>query len=265
MRIIGGRDYYDSAMAMGQDMTTIFVRPQSSLIGDADLKALGVSLLIPSVGLCAADQGEKRGENWLGMSSFGRVKTRLQVRSVLYAIDSAVVVVAGRLYRGVMIDAYPQILGRADSDNVSRGRVFFWDADSLEAWCKPLGLKVVYSRADTSSAGSDVYFKVPEVSKAAHASLVGYRITVLTLQPLSSYDAWNSERVWNINGANLKDFQFWKKLGAYEVFQEIAMYVAGVLPTMGNPIAEITDNNVKIHKAGFDLKTSFRRGPASRT
>lgn len=44
---------------------------------------------------------------------------------------------------------------------------------------------------------------------------------------------------------------------AYTTYQDISMFLGGVLASKGNPIIEITDNNVLASKHGFD-KMSFR-------
>jgi hypothetical protein len=47
-------------------------------------------------------------------------------------------------------------------------------------------------------------------------------------------------------------------MDAFTAFQSIQSYISGILGTKENDIIEIS-NNSKIVKAGFDLKTSFRK------
>ncbi len=54
----------------------------------------------------------------------------------------------------------------------------------------------------------------------------------------------------------LKDLQFSKYMEAYKAYQEISMYVGGVLPRSQNEMVEISDKD-KRDKHGFD-KTSFK-------
>jgi hypothetical protein len=56
----------------------------------------------------------------------------------------------------------------------------------------------------------------------------------------------------------LKYYQFYKVFGSYQAFQEISMFLGGVLGSNGKEIVEV-DNRTKIIKHGFDLKTSFRK------
>jgi hypothetical protein len=56
----------------------------------------------------------------------------------------------------------------------------------------------------------------------------------------------------------LNKLQFYRYQDAYSAFQSIAGYISGVLGTTLRPLIEIS-NDSKITKAGFDLKTSFRK------
>ena len=75
---------------------------------------------------------------------------------------------------------------------------------------------------------------------------------------IATFDLFNPEPACRLNGDDLKKVQFFNKMDPYQAFQNISMYVGGVLPRLGNPIVEIKDDRVKIHKAGFDTKISFR-------
>lgn len=57
--------------------------------------------------------------------------------------------------------------------------------------------------------------------------------------------------------------QFFKIKDAFTANQDVAGYVGGVLPANTNPMVEL-DNKHKIMKAGFDLKTSFRKAKTKR-
>jgi hypothetical protein len=64
----------------------------------------------------------------------------------------------------------------------------------------------------------------------------------------------------NVLIANIAGFdkiQFYKVYDAYTAFQELEMYVNGVLTNNGNDMAVISDSS-KLVKAGFDKITSFR-------
>ena len=58
---------------------------------------------------------------------------------------------------------------------------------------------------------------------------------------------------------NLKDLHFHKYKDSYSTFQDIQSYLSGILGIAQHPTLELSDRS-KILKAGFDPKTSFRKG-----
>lgn len=58
-------------------------------------------------------------------------------------------------------------------------------------------------------------------------------------------------------GGSLKDFSFFKVMDPYTCFQELCMYVSGVLGGMSPKLVEVSDE-CKIEGKGFDKVTSFR-------
>ena len=58
---------------------------------------------------------------------------------------------------------------------------------------------------------------------------------------------------------NLKDLDFHKYKDSYSAFQDIQSYLSGILGIEQHPTLELSDRS-KILKAGFDPKTSFRKG-----
>jgi hypothetical protein len=87
--------------------------------------------------------------------------------------------------------------------------------------------------------------------------MVASRITTL------SYIGEYPSSVWHVNAPNLKDAQFAKVFDPYMAFQEIALWVGGILSGTENPIVQITDDLVKIEKHGFDKKLSFRKAKST--
>ena len=58
----------------------------------------------------------------------------------------------------------------------------------------------------------------------------------------------------------LKEFNFYKVFDSFTAFQEIQMYIGGVLGVGENPTIEVSDKH-KITSRGFDYKWSFRKEP----
>jgi hypothetical protein len=61
----------------------------------------------------------------------------------------------------------------------------------------------------------------------------------------------------------LKDYEFPKVFDAFQAFQEIQMFISGVLGTGEKEIVEVADK-YKIMEHGFDYKWSFRKEPEAK-
>lgn len=65
-----------------------------------------------------------------------------------------------------------------------------------------------------------------------------------------------------INGFNLNELQFFKVFDFTKAYQELEMFIGGVLTSIGNKMVEVSDKS-KIAKHGFD-KRSFRKEPTKK-
>jgi len=61
----------------------------------------------------------------------------------------------------------------------------------------------------------------------------------------------------------LKEYEFYKVFDSFTAFQEIQMFISGVLGIDENPIVEVSDKD-KIISRGFDYKWSFRKPPTKK-
>jgi len=61
----------------------------------------------------------------------------------------------------------------------------------------------------------------------------------------------------------LKDYEFYKVFDSFTAFQEISMFIGGVLGTGEKSIIEVSDKD-KIISRGFDYKWSFRKEPSQK-
>lgn len=60
-----------------------------------------------------------------------------------------------------------------------------------------------------------------------------------------------------VENPNLKEHEFYRVVDPYQAFQELSMFISGILGGNSPEMVEISDQD-KIHKAGFD-KWSFRK------
>jgi hypothetical protein len=136
-----------------------------------------------------------------------------------------------------------------------------WSKQDLYAWFERYKLRpeiwsfTSFKNKDQyAEAALDRYFTPNEVGKDSLAWLIQNKITVLTYNPQV-----NGDSKWRINGDDLKDFHFYKVVDPFTLFQEISMWVGGILPGSANPMVQITDDTIKVAKHGFDPKWSFRK------
>lgn len=250
MRIINGHDYYDSALGFGQDDQVVFVR------GTDTVSAEGCPLwsFYPH-----SLSTESKSKNWhYGYSRQNRVIDKqhgeLWLRSVsLY--------VAGVRYGGIVAVTL--------SDKIVNT---FWDYESFEAWLEPYGCQPFKPKTEIYKWASDKeamqrfpnlhsWFEKTPASQKELDFLISNRIaTAITCCKPVYYT--KPSNIWHINSAapvwTLKEFGFAKVMDPYALFQELSMFIGGVLPKDQPPMVEITDPDVKVAKHGFN-KWSFRK------
>jgi len=77
----------------------------------------------------------------------------------------------------------------------------------------------------------------------------------------SKYSTWNKKTNILLNPI-LKDIQFYKVFDSYRAFQEISMFISGIMGGKSPPTIEISDE-IRKEKHGFD-KWSFKKEPTKR-
>lgn len=250
MRIIGGRDYYDGALSFGHDPARVFERPKGMTLSPDEASAIGLSA--PLRPFCVDPLHEvhprRRPVHWNGH----RLNEACVVGTdTLHELMGAAVVFCGKLYTAAVVETWHESSVRG------REHVFFWDWPSLQAWAKEMSVSIRPDgmvRADL--AKPEDHFVRRALPSDVMARILEHRITIATRLPPALMEARRD--VWGINGDRLGSMQFWKVLDPHAAFQELDMWVSGVLPDAGNSPVEITDDKVRIHKAGFDVRSSFR-------
>lgn len=230
MRIIGGHDYYDSALAYGQDSDVIFVRNTKVFkASETPLYACYPSKLV--------------GDNYFEIPGLGKVEFR--------AIS---VYIADRHYGGVSINQFDQIIET------------FWNYDRFMSWAmaNKISINTTVPRQyvwEPKSEIKDAFLNlkswfIPHLATDVQREwLISNNIAIAVWHDKYS---WHTTGSWYCNSPNLKGLGFAKAVDPYTLFQELSMWVGGILPQAGNEMVEITDQKIKAHKAGFD-KWSFRR------
>lgn len=150
-------------------------------------------------------------------------------------------------------------------------REVFWDYDQLAAWLASHGKEIAGPKKrhkwDKPTPLSDAFPTLREFMSPLPATaeqlewLIENRVAIaIWCDHEISYYHRGSD--WHCNSAerewSLKEYDFPRAMDPYALFQELSMFVGGVLPRNPNPMVEITDDRIKVAKHGFD-KWSFRK------
>lgn len=250
MRIIGGRDYYDTA-GYGVDTDITFVREEVEL--DAGRQ---ISLI------------DMRG-------SYGSPRMSALMGS------EGVVVLAGKAYPFMALpdpdkiaDLPPGYFGVRSFASLARlnggADKHFYDADSALATAERLGALAFRKNPRFYGKSERLRMKghIAEHFAARDADSVmrwaiEQRAAVAIFRPDQRDDRSHRNTVnVKINGAGLAGIEFWKILPAAEAHMELSNFVGGVLPRDNSPMVKLSDTH-RILKAGMSPVTSFRNMPRS--
>jgi hypothetical protein len=245
MRIIGGHDYYDSALAYGQDSEVVFVREHREISdGDCPLYAGYPHTIL-------------KGNRWRNSCQLVlKNKDELELLPIS-------IYVAGKHYGGI----------RVVKTNSNETLNVFWKYDDFVTWLAGFGREVAKSskrsKWEKADIEKDVFpdletFFIPKNATEQQLEwLIENRIVTAVWCERNNRGYYRRHPImWFCNsaenGKSLRDYGFPKAVDPYTLFQEISMFVGGVLPRNPNTMIEITDNVVKLAKHGFD-KWTFRR------
>lgn len=257
MRIIGGKDYYDSAIAYGIDPGVVFVRDGRQLT-NAQMDSIGRYSGI-SFSLTHKDDVDTK----LYHSQRRRVSTYLydsyrQIEGIYYKLIEHTVIFCGKVYYGIEIQEH-----RTMSSGTTN---FFWNLEKVKKWADQRNLVVGTATPywNRKNDNSDP-FHVFSLGESSIRGMIENNVSIAidTHQADTSVSkgrtGWSEARSgWVANSDGLSNIGFQSALDPYTAFQELAMWVGGTLATNGPNTVTITDDKVKIAKHGFD-KTSFRK------
>lgn len=244
MRIIGGRDFYDSAMGYGQDRDRVFVR-----------SAYGEGRVLP----CAGSALRRVGSTGLALRSRGKAyDVRLFEGGYEHRFQPFVVWFAGCPYPGVRRVSLPVASGERDNHT-------YWSAKELLDDLARRGSGLAdYSWNGTLMRKVDVEsFFAREATATETDWMVANRVSIAVSQPLDpTLVRWdphdNKQQGWLVDVDGLGALGFARRLDPYQAFQRLSMWVGGVLPTAGAEVVEIASDDVRRDKHGFD-RWSFRK------
>lgn len=257
MRIISKfKDYYDSALAFGHDDTIVYERKKIKHVSARD-KPLpkGYEFMLPTL-----DTRTYIYRGWYR----GAKEYESNSKGAEFAITPFTVVFCGKLY--------PAICMR----HRKKGSLGAWSKDfayTLEAYVALMsyhGLEFTstkkrkrYSWDNSLIKGSpkrksdcEEYFAR---SGEDHIAFFAEKEIPIAYCEEDGWTAYKSTLAFN---TSLQDVAFFKLFDAYTAFQELDMFVGGVMTREGNPMAGISDTDLR-DKKGFD-KMSFKKYPTKK-
>ena len=226
MRIISKfHDYYDTAMGFGQDQSIVYVRETKVVPVEKD--------------------SEIHKEYKEGCSG------RPWINQWMVNTDSFLVVVAGKVYPGVFCHYW---------NNHSSSKVITCysppDLENEEL------VKLLEERAKKfrSEGYASTAARAEKFLKHTYKDLTDVCIKLETpvflIRRAKLGEKSDTGLMLEINPF-LKPFEFYRRLSPFQAFQEISMFVSGVLPQNVKEPLQVEDK-YRILGHGFDLKQSFR-------
>lgn len=162
-----------------------------------------------------------------------------------FHVRSVAVAFCGKIYRGAIAGLTGQDEGFWSAARLSEqaGRVKNMEVILHEPW------------AERKKWTLEDYFTPTDASPALRDYMIRNKISILVEDNPDS--KWGNE--FKVNPFTLKQIGFAKAVDPYTAFQELSMWIGGVLGGVSPEIVTITDNKVLAENHGFD-KFSFR-GP----
>ena len=245
MRIVSTfNDYYDSVQNLGHDKSLTFVRKLHSY-KYTDKKLPQVIADFYTNSYTYQKVNKEYYDSWLFYRSF-IVKKIVDNRllTITYNFHKFIVFFCGKMYPGVKCYYNNGEYGRPINTTC------FYNYESL------------FQFIQTNEIEINTYRKYEiEVDKMLKSLFEGYKENTewLIANKITIAVIDNKPEEIIIN-PSLKFYDFYKVQDAYTAFQNIEMYMGGVLPSPPNFMIEVEDK-YKITGHGFDPKYGFRKRP----
>lgn len=228
MRIFTGKDYYDIGLGSGHDDALVFQRQEDWFLNTQEIESIG----FPSRHTLRLALRSTRDRY-----SYAETDKPFTMNGQRYHVYPVIVGFCGRLYY-----AYATQIDEANP-------VVHWKETEFVDW---LTTQEMDDNGNLRSTRIKTYY-AQAITPAIYSWMVTERITTL------SYIGSHPSNLWRINAPSLKEVQFAKVFDPYRAFQEITMWIGGILSGIEHPTVQITNDIVKAEKHGFERKLSFRK------
>lgn len=172
--------------------------------------------------------------------------TEMRVLPSHAMIERVSVVFCGKLYRGALVSRQYGVTQT------------FWSAKKLREFAEEekngkIGIySSWYSLKKEKKPTVEDYFTVVDTPDNVRRYMIDHKFAILVQREENRYDP-----CFEVNPTGLKKLGFAKALDPYTAFQELSMWIGGILGGTSPEIVSITDDKVLIENHGFD-KHSFR-------
>lgn len=244
MRILGGHDYYDTALAFGRDETLVFVRATAEKA--ERIRPSAAPLIVPKSKTLSFKPDSYLSQN------------EVSHNGVDYTAFPHILWFAGQRYGAMRIARRGYRIGEYSMDDL-----WFWDADRFGEFLASIDVQLCdpkkgRSPEDSINSSNIADFFTDPGSASEREWLVERGISIALLE-IDRY-TYAENYSWRIDSDGLKDVHFQRRLNPYEAFQALSQWIGGVLPRPGAPIVTIRDEKTMLSKHGMD-KWSFRKPP----
>lgn len=264
MRIVSKyHDYYDSVMGHGQDQGTVYLRREEAVTDKDLLKRLITETV---------SKWDRRYHEYKDIPavlippSFSGDSVPVEHPDILKLdFDAGFVLFCGKIYRYIEVQVHPRATV-ADPFATMKAD-FFYDLNDFVTFLQSCGklVKDIYRRKyfglDPVSSlrfeRSVEAFLSSQGTDELEELLVKHR--VVTARRLWDRDLVSRRGYFWATDAPLKDVKFFKVKDPYTAFQELDMYISGVLGQQAKEVINISDKD-RIVQHGFD-NSSFRKEP----
>lgn len=228
------KDYYDSAVGMGIDKSIVYVRHQKQMdLPDDVLEILGVENTLTWL-----DGLQLRSQSFIGKEEKTKIFTIL-------------IGFCGKIYIGYKI--YKEVGISEDKYDIK------YDTKEVEDLID-FKKSASWNMSEKKCIANFRNFKTDIASIDTMEIFRKYNTPVFAVGHHNSFLDKNQFIVNPI----LKDYQFARVFDPYTAFQEIQMFVSGVLPSGDNsPETKMTEKQ-KVNQHGFDEKYGFRTRPKNK-
>lgn len=240
------RDYYDSIQAHGQDESLVYVRETSDIV-------------IPTAQVRQTTE-ERELQAFLAdtVVKLPRVEARPHVSVYMGSLvaDQGAVFFCGKVYPFHVVSIRP---GPGDADPHEPRRVYSWDKEFDDLVTQPDGGRK--SAGDWREVLARLTGSDHPAVNLKHRSPVVVRLPEQPSGP-DFYPA-RTRPLRLVIDARLQDINFQKAVDPYTAFQEIEMYLGGVLGQSLDVPAPMTDQE-KVASHGLDPVYGFRKLPGGK-